>query len=320
MVPNLPEGCRPQDLCPDICDNEYDIKDQGNIEKNISAVEQYVAALGKKLIQNLKEIGLAEQRRLESQAAERRLGVSQKNKRKIKAKKIRIKKPDRKNKNKQGKPALEVAVEPGAPDSLLNANVLKNLEKVAAKDFQPNFIKDKGTQESFKSFIEHAKGRAEKYNFEKKEKKETEKFVEERSTQKEIKEPEHDKKEYQERVKARIAVYAGWEYKDSDIKDSFMLVNTSKNQEITVTKRENGSFSIKATKKPVTDETIGIMIELAHNVLRFSDNKNMQMNIKGVESDGVIANKFKQGLDIINKEKEEPQKLKYTVCKSPDKK
>ncbi|MGD0465206.1 MAG: hypothetical protein ABSA84_00705 [Gammaproteobacteria bacterium] len=258
---------RPELLCPEF--KEACEKLENGIdtkEENIEAVEKYTKALCAKLAANLQE-KLAEKAESDTHAP---------------------------------------LHPPPTPIDGLNDIVRKNLEKVAAKNFSPSFAKTKG--KSFDSLKKQAQKRTEKYAVVAKE--EHDKFAEQRVTERESskKEQKKDGDQYKDRVKARLEVYQGWKFEEkTDGTDGFILSQKEEGkpyQEITVTKNPNGSFTIKSTSnEEVTDEAIGIMIELSHSVLRFNNNKNMNMTVKGLDGNPAITNKFKQGLDIINKDK-----------------
>ena len=287
---------RPGVLCPEFDDGYKKLQNgTDNKKDNIEAVEKYTKALGAKLVDGL----------------QKQFNVNEK----LKQDNI--------------DPQATVYPPPEPAIGGLNDAVRRNLEKVAAKSFSPSFAKEK--DKSFNSLKEHAQKRTEKYSTVAKE--DHDEFVEQRATEREPgkQDKKQDREQYKERVKARLEVYQGWEFKElGGDKDGFILSQTNGNpyQEITVTKNPSGSFTIKSTSnEKVTDETIGIMIELSHSVLRFSDKKKMNMTVRGLGGDTAITNKFKQGLDIINKDKilKEAHKageeqLKYRFENKTDKK
>ncbi len=279
---------RPAALCPEFLEKEHadffavtHQLESGTKEQNIEAVEKYTKALCDKLVKDL----------------------------------------EKKLKEKQD---VEIPEHPPPDDSTnsqLKSEIRKNLEKVANKSFSPsfspNFTKAKTIKATtFSNLMDHTKGHTEKYA----------KLAKEQETSGVIKvavsknpDKNQDVSEYQDRVKARIATYKGWEFKtQAGDAESFILFNTKADQEIMVTKRENGAYSITSTSETdLTDETIGIMIELSHSVLRFSEDKNMSMTIRGLEQQGTdVTNKFEDGLKIINEGKDGPEKLKYTIEKN----
>ena len=205
-----------------------------------------------------------------------------------------------------------------AKSSVFNDHIRLNLEKIAAKSFNPTFTQTR--PKTFASFMEQTKLRMIKYSDV-----EANKNVDAFVTSREIRrdpiqaQQKQDQSQYKDRIKARLSVYHGWEFKENfDRSDSFTLVNFSSIQEITVIKKPNGSFTIKSTGSgPITDETIAIMLELSHNVLRFSDSK-MKMTIKGIDQHHELGNKVEEGLKIINQTKPVHERLNYRFDNKQD--
>ena len=193
--------------------------------------------------------------------------------------------------------------EVSSSSSVLKDYVKLNLEKIAAKSFNPSFLEQNNKPKSFASFVEQAKQRTEKYADPNKE---PIIFVEH---------PKYDQHKYQELVQARLSVYKGWEFIErTDGQEGFILRNNieadaNKTLEITVTKKAKNSFNIVSTGTEINDDTIAIMLELSHNLIRFSD-KPMKMTIQGAEANNV-GEKIEEGLAIINKNKPDQHRIHY---------
>lgn len=207
--------------------------------------------------------------------------------------------------------------------SVLKDNVKLNLEKISAKSFNPSFLQNQDKLKSFESFMEQTRQRTEKYSDLSKDPVTFAKQQEERrNPQKTVK--KNDQEKYKDLVQARLSVYKGWEFvARTDGQEGFILRNNveadaNQLQEITVTKNANSSFNIISTGALINDETIAIMLELSHNVIRFSDTK-MKMTIQGVETKNV-SDKIEEGLAIINRNKQAKERINYTFDKKPDNK
>jgi hypothetical protein len=205
-----------------------------------------------------------------------------------------------------------------APKTTLSEHVRNHLEKVAAKDFTPTF-QGGNKPLSFETLIEHAKHTTEKYANVTKEHKDLNQFAESQESKRDANKiaRKQNQDTYKDLVKAKIKVYEGFEFIDNqENPNEFMLRNTKANQNIIVTKNPtNGKFLIQGeyTAEPINDETLGIMVELLHSVLRFSEpNKKMNVKIKGVAADSEITKKIEEGLKIITDGNQEIKaKLNY---------
>lgn len=207
--------------------------------------------------------------------------------------------------------------------SVLQDYVKLNLEKIAAKSFNPSFLQKNNQTKSFASFVEQTKKRTDKYSgFHKDPIIFADQQAKNRAQQKTDQKKDQDK--YKERVQARLSVYKGWQFMErKDGQEGFILrhdtaESSNSIQEITVTKNAKSSFDIISTGNTVNDETIAIMLELSHNVIRFSDTK-MTMTIQGAESKD-LSDKITEGLAILNNNKDEQEKINYTFDKKQDNK
>jgi hypothetical protein len=199
--------------------------------------------------------------------------------------------------------------------------VRENLEKVAAKNFIPSFVSSETVV--FKKLIAHAKKTTEKYSNISRDNEDTEKYITEhvplRNQEKQTKKKDQDK--YAERLRYRIRAYKAWEFYECKENENKFILKNDVGQEITVTKEDNGKFIVQYTSDtaPITDETIGIMIELSHSYVRFSQavkKTEMKLKVKDIkEGDTELADRFSEGFGIINNYRNKPkeEQLDYKI-------